>query len=94
MEMSTAAVNEQSIIVKTVTVNWKTAGHAMKIVYFEEDDILFIEFSKGTILRDESVSWNINIGYTADGIGEITILDARNSGIYPLQIERVVADAA
>lgn len=66
----------------------------MKIVYYEEDDILFIELSKGTILRDESVSWNVNIGYTADGIGEITILDAQKSGIYPLQIERVVADAA
>jgi uncharacterized protein YuzE len=66
----------------------------MKIVYYEEDDILFIELAKGTILRDESVSWNINIGYTADGVGEITILDAQKSGIYPLQIERVVADAA
>jgi uncharacterized protein YuzE len=66
----------------------------MKIVYYEEDDILFIEFSKGTILRDESVGWNINLGYTADGVGEITILDAQKSGIYPLQIERVVADAA
>jgi uncharacterized protein YuzE len=66
----------------------------MKIVYYEEDDTLFIEFLKGEILRDESISWNVNIGYTADGIGEITILDAQKSGIYPLQIERVVADAA
>jgi hypothetical protein len=66
----------------------------MKIVYYEEDDILFIELSKGTILRDESVGWNINFGYTADGVGEITILDAQKSGIYPLQIERVVSDAA
>ena len=66
----------------------------MKIVYYEEDDILFIELSKGAIQRDESVSWNVNIGYTADGIGEITILDAQKSGIYPLQIERVVSDAA
>jgi hypothetical protein len=66
----------------------------MRIVYYEEDDILFVELSKGAILRDESVSWNANIGYTADGIGEITILDAQKSGIYPLQIERVVADAA
>jgi uncharacterized protein YuzE len=62
----------------------------MKIVYYEEDDTLFIEFSKGEILRDESISWNVNIGYTADGLGEITILDAQKSGIYPLQIERVV----
>jgi uncharacterized protein YuzE len=66
----------------------------MRIVYYEEDDILFVELSKGAILRDESVSWNVNIGYTADGIGEITILDAQKSGVYPLQIERVVADAA
>ncbi|WP_295444049.1 DUF2283 domain-containing protein [uncultured Thiodictyon sp.] len=66
----------------------------MKIVYYEEDDILFIEISKGKILRDESVGWNINLGYTADGVGEITILDAQKSGIYPLQIERVVSEAA
>ena len=66
----------------------------MRIVYYEGDDILFVELSKGAILRDESVSWNVNIGYTADGIGEITILDAQKSGIYPLKIERVVADAA
>ncbi|WP_058556952.1 DUF2283 domain-containing protein [Thiohalocapsa sp. ML1] len=66
----------------------------MKIVYYEEDDILFMELAKGEIVRDESSSWNVNIGYTADGIGEITILDAQKSGVYPLQIERVLADAA
>jgi uncharacterized protein YuzE len=66
----------------------------MKIVYYEEDDILFMELAKGEIVRDESLSWNVNIGYTADGIGEITILDAQKSGVYPLQIERVLADAA
>jgi len=66
----------------------------MKIVYYEEDDILFLEIAKGKIVRDESLSWNVNIGYTADGIGEITILDAQKNGIYPLQIERVLADAA
>ncbi len=49
----------------------------MKIVYYEEDDTLFIEFIKGQIVRDESLKWNINIGYTQDGIGEITILDAK-----------------
>ena len=66
----------------------------MKIVYYEEDDILFMEFAKGEIVRDESLSWNVNIGYTADAIGEITILDAQKKGVYPLQIERVLADAA
>ncbi|MCF8004966.1 MAG: DUF2283 domain-containing protein [Chromatiaceae bacterium] len=66
----------------------------MKIVYDQDDDILFIEMSKEPIVRDESLSWNLNIGYTADGIGEITILDAQKSGLYPLQIERVVSEAA
>ncbi|MBK5931502.1 DUF2283 domain-containing protein [Halochromatium salexigens] len=66
----------------------------MKIIYYEEDDILFVEMSKGPIVRDESVSWNVNIGYTTEGIGEITILDARKIGMYPLQIERVVSEAA
>jgi uncharacterized protein YuzE len=65
----------------------------MKIVYYEKDDTLVIEFSKGSILRDESVGWNVNIGYTVHGIGEITILDAQKSGFYPLQIERVVDNA-
>ncbi|EIC21658.1 DUF2283 domain-containing protein [Thiorhodovibrio frisius] len=66
----------------------------MKITYYEEDDILFIEMSKSPVVRDESVSWNVNIGYTAEGIGEITILDAQKLGVYPLQIERVVSEAA
>ncbi len=54
-----------------------------KIVYYEQDDILFIEISQGSILRDESVTWNITIGYTADGIGEITILDAQKERNLP-----------
>ncbi len=66
----------------------------MKIVYYEEDDTLFIELLKGEIMRDESLNWNINIGYTKDGIGEITILNAAENGFYPLQIERVLADVA
>ena len=66
----------------------------MKIVYYEEDDTLFIEFQKGEIVRDESLNWNINIGYTEEGIGEITILDAQKNGLYPLQIEKVLSDVA
>ncbi|MCO5763406.1 MAG: DUF2283 domain-containing protein [Chromatiaceae bacterium] len=66
----------------------------MKIVYYEEDDILFIEFSKDKVVRDESLNWNIHLGYTAEGIGEITVLDAAKTGLYPLQFERVLADAA
>nr|VFK37090.1 MAG: Protein of unknown function (DUF2283) [Candidatus Kentron sp. SD]VFK41165.1 MAG: Protein of unknown function (DUF2283) [Candidatus Kentron sp. SD]VFK78278.1 MAG: Protein of unknown function (DUF2283) [Candidatus Kentron sp. SD] len=66
----------------------------MRIAYYEEDDTLFMEFSKERIVRDESMGWNINIGYTDNGIGEITILDAAKSGCYPLQVERILADAA
>ena len=66
----------------------------MKIVYYEEDDTLFIEFQKGEIVRDETLNWNINIGYTQDGLGEITILDAQKNGLYPLQIEKVLSDVA
>ena len=66
----------------------------MKIVYYEEDDTLFIEFQKGSIVRDETLGWNINIGYTKNGIGEITILDAQKNGLYPLQIERVLSEVA
>ena len=72
----------------------RTSGFAMKILYYEQDDTLFIEFSKNKVVRDESLNWNIHIGYTDDGIGEITILDAEKSGLYPLQMERVIADAA
>ncbi len=49
---------------------------------------------KGQIVRDESLNWNINIGYTQDEIGEITILDAQKNGLYPLQIEKVLSDVA
>ena len=45
----------------------------MKILYYEQDDTLFIEFSKNKVVRDESLNWNIHIGYTEDGIGEITL---------------------
>lgn len=66
----------------------------MRIVYYEEDDILFIEFNKEPIIRDASMNWNVNIGYTQSGIGEITILDAKQAGYYPSQIEKIVAQAA
>ena len=66
----------------------------MRIVYYEEDDTLFIEFQKGRVVRDESVNWNINIGYADTGIGEITILEAQKNGLYPLQVEKVLSDIA
>jgi uncharacterized protein YuzE len=71
-----------------------TKVNLMKIIYYEEEDMLFIEFQKGKVVRDESLNWNVNIAYTNDGIGEITILDAQKNGLYPLQIEKVLSDVA
>lgn len=89
-----AAVVEGQAVIKDPHGQLAGAQQHMKIQYYEQDDILFIEFTKGEIVRDKSVSWNVNIGYTASGLGEITILEAKKSGLYPLQIERIVADAA
>ncbi len=57
----------------------------MNIRYDPEDDILSIEFSPDKIIRDESHGWNLNIGYSENGIAEITILEAREKGFLPLQ---------
>lgn len=66
----------------------------MNIIYYEDDDILFIEFSKDKIVRDVSLSWNVNVSYTEKGIGEITILDAKKAGYYPVDIKKVLRNAA
>ncbi len=57
----------------------------MKITYDDQDDILCIEFSKEPIVKDISHGWNVNIGYTAKGIAEITVLDAKAAGYWPLE---------
>jgi uncharacterized protein YuzE len=66
----------------------------LRIAYYEEEDTLYIELAKGQIIRDESVGWNMNIGYTMDGIGEITILDAAEGGFYPIRVEKVTSRTA
>lgn len=55
----------------------------MRIEYDAKDDILHIEFSKEPIVKDVSHGWNVNIGYSASGIAEITILDAKAAGYWP-----------
>ena len=57
----------------------------MRIEYDEHDDILHIEFSKEPIVKDVSHGWHVNTGYSAKGIAEITILDARSKGYGPLE---------
>ena len=57
----------------------------MRIEYDDQDDILHIEFSKEPIVKDVSHGWNVNVGYAAQGIAEITILDAKADGYWPLE---------
>jgi uncharacterized protein YuzE len=57
----------------------------MRIEYDSEDDILNIEFTKEAIIKDISYGWNVNIGYGVNGIAEITILDAKAKGYWPLE---------
>jgi len=57
----------------------------MRIKYDDQDDILFIEFSKEPIVKDVSHGWNVNVGYAANGIAGITILDTKAAGYWPLE---------
>ncbi len=67
----------------------------MRIEYDEQDDILHIEFSKDPIVKDVSHGWNVNVGYGTKGIAEITILDAKADGYWPLEnIEELLPRAA
>lgn len=63
----------------------------MQITYYEEDDILFIKFNDEPITREMSQGWNINISYTAQGVGEITLLEAKAIGLWPIVIESASA---
>ncbi len=63
----------------------------MQITYHEADDILFIKFNEDKIVRDVSYGWNVNIGYTEAGIGEITILDAKAAGLLPIVVDKASA---
>ena len=58
----------------------------MEISYDEKDDILFIRFNSEPIVEDVSYGWNVNIGVTAHGIGQITILDARAADLIPIHL--------
>ncbi|MBF0184496.1 MAG: DUF2283 domain-containing protein [Magnetococcales bacterium] len=58
----------------------------MNIDYDEKEDILFIRFNDQPVEQDISYGWNVNVGMTASGIGQITILDAKADGLLPVTI--------
>ena len=61
----------------------------MKMIYFEDDDILQICVSDKPISREVSQGWNTNISYAEDGsIVEIVLLDAKKEGLMPLQFKK------
>lgn len=62
----------------------------MKINYNAEDDILVIEFSKDKIIKDLSLNWNVNVGMTENGVGEIVILEAKRDGFLPIELDKAV----
>jgi uncharacterized protein YuzE len=66
----------------------------MKIGYNEADDVLYIRFSDEPITRDESLNWNVHVGFSANGIREITILDAKKRGYLPIRIDDALKSAA
>jgi uncharacterized protein YuzE len=60
----------------------------MKMQYDEADDILVIEFNHEKIIRDVSLGWNVNVGMTKNGVGEIVVLDAKAAGLFPLELSK------
>jgi uncharacterized protein YuzE len=66
----------------------------MKIGYNEADDVLYIRFSEEPVTRDESLNWNVHVGFSASGIREITILEAKKRGYLPLKIDDALKSAA
>jgi uncharacterized protein YuzE len=66
----------------------------MKIGYNEAEDVLYIRFSDEPLTRDESLNWNVHVGFSASGIREITILEAKKRGYLPLKIDDALKSAA
>ena len=57
----------------------------MKATYLLDDDILYLRFNDKPIAREVAHGWNINVGYATDGdMVEMTVLDARAAGLYPI----------
>ena len=61
----------------------------MKTTYFEDDDTLVIWLSDKPIVREVSQDWRTHVSYAADGtVVETVILEARECGAWPLQVEQ------
>ncbi|MEW6354544.1 MAG: DUF2283 domain-containing protein [Pseudomonadota bacterium] len=63
----------------------------MDITYNDKEDILFINFNHEKIVKDISYGWNVNVGLTDKGIGQITVLDAKAAHLLPVHISPEIA---
>ena len=59
----------------------------MEIRYDEEEDVLVLRFTEEPLLKDISYGWNVMIAMSHNGIGQVTILDAKQSGMLPILID-------
>ena len=66
----------------------------MRIAYSEAEDIPYIRFSDEPVTRDESLTWNVHVGFSATGIREISVLEATKRGYLPLKIDDALKSAA
>jgi len=46
------------------------------------------------VTRDESLTWNVHVGFSATGIREISVLEATKRGYLPLKIDDALKSAA
>jgi len=58
----------------------------VKIIYFENDDILQIRVSYKQIVREVSQDWHTNISYAEDS--SIVVLNAKKEGLLPLKYRK------
>lgn len=49
--------------------------------YDKNDDILLLKFNGDKIVKNISINWNVHIGMTADGVGEISILETSKQSL-------------
>jgi hypothetical protein len=58
----------------------------MKTVYYPENDILELHFNDNPIVKETAQDWNVVLSYDIDNrIVQMVILDAKASGLLPLQ---------
>ena len=60
----------------------------MQIDYDDSEDILFIKFNNEAVQKDISYGWNVHVGMTAHGIGQISILNAKADKFLPIRLPK------